>query len=72
MPVQKSDNITFSDVDSSTKLKAKKKLPGMDNKTRQATANKQVEMFFRLTCKVDTSGDVVLSRRIFLEILNNL
>jgi hypothetical protein len=37
VPVQKLDNITFSDVDSSTKLKAMKKLPGMDNKTRQAT-----------------------------------
>ena len=40
--------------------------------TRHATANKQVLMFFKLTCEVDTSRDAVLSRRTFLEILNNL
>ena len=50
---------------------------GMYNNTSKPTANKQVEMFFKLTCNVDVSGDVLLrrlamSRRAFLEIMNNL
>ena len=55
-----------------------RKNAGMYINKRQPTANKHVEMFVKLTCKLDTSGDVELSRpfamsrRAFLEILNNL
>jgi hypothetical protein len=64
--------LSFSEVGFSTILNAMKKNVGVYINMRQATASKQVLMFFKLTCMVDTSGDAVLSRRIFLDILNNL
>jgi hypothetical protein len=76
VPDQTLDTIALSDVDFSTILNAIEKNVGVYNilyiNTRQTTANKQVLMFFKLTLEVDSLGDAVLSRRIFLEILNNL
>ena len=45
-------------------------LVGMDNTTRQATTNKQVEILFK-SIVVLFSGDVAFPRRTFLEILNS-
>ena len=76
--VQYLATLVFSDIDFSARLNAMKMNAGMYINKRQPTANKHVEMFFNLTCKLDTSGDVELSqrfamsRRTFLEILNNL
>jgi hypothetical protein len=72
VPDQDLDTLTFSEVGFSTILNAMKNNVGVYINRRQAIANKQVLMFFKLTCEVDTSGDAVLSRRTFLEILNNL
>jgi hypothetical protein len=72
VPDQTLDTIALSDVDFSTILNAIEKNVGVNINTRQTTANKQVLMFFKLTLEVDSLGDAVLSRRIFLEILNNL
>jgi hypothetical protein len=68
----------LSDVDFSAKLNAMKENAGMYINNRKPTANKQVEMFFKLTCNAFTSGDVefslplAMSRRTFLEIMNSL
>jgi hypothetical protein len=74
VPLQNLAILDFSDsffaVDFSSKSTTIKMNVGMYN-ARQATANKQVLIFFKLTCTV-ASGDAALSRRIFLEILNNL
>jgi hypothetical protein len=57
---QNRDTIVFFDVDFSAKLNAMEKKAGVYINTRQATPNKQVEIFFKLTCKIDSSGDAVL------------
>jgi hypothetical protein len=72
VPDQTLDTIALSSVDFSKILNAIEKNVGVIINTRQATANKQVLMFFKLTFEVDSLGDAVLSRGIFLEILNNL
>ena len=70
--------VVFSDIGFSAKLNARKKIAGKYVDKRQPTDNKQVEMFLKLTCNVDISGDDVLlrliamSRRAFLEMMNSL
>ena len=51
-------------------LKTVYTLIGMDNTTRQATTNEQVEIVFKFIV-VLFSGDVAFPRRTFLEILNS-
>ena len=52
-------------------LKTVYTLAGMDNTTRQATTNEQVEILFKFIV-VLFSGDVAFLRRTSLEILNSL
>jgi hypothetical protein len=70
--VQKLAAFVFSDVDFSAMLNAMKENAGMYINNRKPTANKQVEMSFKLTGDIDDVGDVEFSRRTFRRIMNNL
>ena len=70
--VQMLDNITLEACSLSALVLTSMATPvGMDNTTREATINKQVEILFRLIIVI-FSGEVAFLRRTSLEILNSL
>jgi hypothetical protein len=64
--------LLFSDVNFLVKLNAMEINAGMYINNRKPTANKQVEMSFKLTGDIEDVGDVECSRRTFRQIMNNL
>jgi hypothetical protein len=68
---QRKDSLSLFVVDFTANPNKTYKLAGMDSNTRQATASKQEEMFFKFVV-VLFPGDTALIRRVFLEIVNNL